>query len=258
MGLLEILLNNLAALVSLFAVLWLVSLWAKDASIVDIAWGPSFAVVAWLTLAVAKPATWKAGLVVGLVTLWALRLAGYLAWRNLGHGEDARYRAMREKHGNRFPLVSLVTVFLLQAGIAWVVSWPVQAGVAMGETLTPINFIGMLLFTAGLIFESLGDYQMARFKSDPDNKGSVMNRGLWRYTRHPNYFGDFLVWWGLYSVTLEMSYGWWTIIGPAVMTILLIRVSGVRHLESSLRSRIDGYEAYIRCTSPFIPMPPKC
>jgi len=117
--------------------------------------------------------------------------------------------------------------------------------------------LGLILWGCGLFFEAVGDFQLARFKADPENRGRVMNRGLWRYTRHPNYFGDFLVWWGFYAVAAEPTSWWWTIIGPLLMSFLLIRVSGVRLLESSLRSRVAGYEDYVRSTSSFFPLPPR-
>ena len=184
-------------------------------------------------------------------------LSGYLAWRNWGKPEDHRYAAMREKHGDRFPWVSLVTVFGLQGALVWIISLPIQVGVALGEAWQWWTWLGAALWLVGLLFESIGDYQLARFKSDPTNKGRVMNRGLWRYTRHPNYFGDFLVWWGFYLAAAQPGSWWWTLIGPVLMSFLLLRVSGVRLLESSLKSRVEGYEEYTRTTSAFFPLPPR-
>ncbi|QDU92509.1 DUF1295 domain-containing protein [Lignipirellula cremea] len=252
-----VLLLNLTAILVLVFSLWLLSLLLHDASIVDIFWGSGFVVTAWVSL-------WAGGrlapqqLVLALmVSVWGLRLAGYLAWRNMGKPEDYRYAEMREHHGPWFPLVSLFTVFGLQGVLMWVISLPIQVGVSQNPAWYPGMVIGVILWIVGLFFETVGDYQLARFKADPANRGRVMNRGLWRYTRHPNYFGDFLAWWGFYFFAVQPDSWWWTIVGPLLMSFLLIRVSGVRLLESSLRRRVDGYEAYVRNTSPFFPLPPR-
>lgn len=239
--------------------LWLVSLWMRDASIVDIFWGAGFALIAWTAFVVADGATARRVLLVVLTSLWGLRLAGYLAWRNLGKGEDYRYRAMRKRYGERFALVSLGTVFGLQALLMWVVSLPVQIGQvpATPARLTWLDGAGILFWVVGVVFEAGGDWQLSRFKADPANEGKVMDRGLWRFTRHPNYFGDFMVWWGLYLVALSTGVAWWTVVGPALMSFLLMRVSGVTLLEKSLRSRREGYEEYVARTSSFFPRPPR-
>ena len=164
---------------------------------------------------------------------------------------------MREKHGHHFPLVSLLTVFALQGALIWIISLPVQVGIVRGQNWNAIAVAGVTLCIAGIFFESVGDYQLARFKANPSNKGLVMNQGLWRYTRHPNYFGDFLAWWGFFLLAAEPGSWWWTIAGPLLMSWLLIRVSGVPLLESSLHSRIKGYTAYVASTSAFFPRPPK-
>lgn len=252
-----VLLINLAAVMAMFGALWGVSLARRDASIVDSFWGLAFVLVAWVSLGTSGNASPPALLIVALVSIWGLRLSGYLTWRNWGKPEDYRYRAMRERHGERFPIVSLFTVFGLQGVLVLVVSLPVQIGIAEAEAWSILALSGVFLWLVGLLFETVGDFQLARFKSDPKNEGQVMDRGLWRYTRHPNYFGDFLVWWGLFLVAARADSWWWTIAGPLVMSILLIRVSGVRLLESSLRKRVDGYEEYRRRTSAFFPLPPK-
>jgi steroid 5-alpha reductase family enzyme len=165
---------------------------------------------------------------------------------------------MRKRWGARFPLISLVTVFALQGALMWIVSLPVQLG---QDDATPgigvVAFIGIAVFVFGLFFEVVGDAQLARFKSDPTNAGKVMDQGLWRYTRHPNYFGDACVWWGLALIAAETGSGAWGFIGAMVMTYFLRRVSGVTLLERSLKKRREGYEAYIARTSPFIPRRPK-
>ncbi len=256
-GLGSVLLTNALVVFALMTALWALSLVLKDASIVDIFWGAGFAVIAWVTFFVADGSDARRVLFVVLVSLWGLRLAGYLAWRNIGKGEDYRYRAMRKRHGDRFAIVSYGTVFLLQGALMWVVSLPVQAGQVPTAGLIWLDVVGIGLWAVGLFFETVGDIQLARFKADPANQGHVMDRGLWRYTRHPNYFGDFLVWWGLYAVALASGDAWWTIVGPIVMSTLLMRVSGVALLEKSLSKRREGYAEYVRRTNAFFPGPPK-
>lgn len=241
---------------------WLLSVLLKDASIVDIVWGLGFVIVAWTVRMQADTNTTRQWLLVLLVTIWGLRLAGYLAWRNIGKGEDYRYRAMRKRWGRRFPLISLVTVFALQGVLMWVVSLPVQLGqVPDGDQVGVLAVIGVVLWAIGLFFEASGDFQLARFKADPANAGKVMDRGVWRYTRHPNYFGDACAWWGIGLIGLEAGNPAWArvlcVVGPVVMTALLLKVSGVALLERSLRKRKPEYEEYARRTSAFIPRPPK-
>jgi steroid 5-alpha reductase family enzyme len=249
-------LSALAIGVALFA-LWLLSLRLRDSSIVDIFWGLGFVIIAWVTRAAAVGAPARSALCLALVTLWGVRLAGYLAWRNLGKGEDPRYVAMRAHHGDRWPLRSLFLVFGLQGVLMWVISLPVQAALRspLPAALGPLDAVGALLVLTGVVCEGLGDLQLARFKASPENRGKVMDRGLWRYTRHPNYFGDFLVWWGLYALALASGDAW-TALSPALMSFLLLRVSGVTLLEKSLRRR-PGYEEYVRRTSAFFPWPPR-
>jgi steroid 5-alpha reductase family enzyme len=183
----------------------------------------------------------------------------YLARRNLGKGEDSRYAEMRRRHGERWPLRSLVVVFWLQGALMWVVSLPVQVGMsdATPAGLGALDWIGTALWGVGFAFESVGDLQLARFKDDPANRGRVMDRGLWRCTRHPNYLGDFCVWWGIWLVALATGSAWWTVAGPALMSVLLIRVSGAALLERSLVRRREGYADYVARTSAFFPWPPR-
>jgi steroid 5-alpha reductase family enzyme len=235
-----------AALLVFMLTTWAVSLGLHDVSIVDAAWGLAFVLVAWIAVLFGDAGLWLGV----LVSVWGLRLAGYIAHRKLRERrEDPRYGAWRERWGARFPLVSLFNVFLLQGALVWVVSLPVQAA---GASFTWLAGAGAALWALGLFFEAVGDAQLARFKRDPANRGKVMDRGLWRYTRHPNYFGDFCVWWGFWL----MSGAWWTVIGPLVMTLLLTRVSGKDHLERSL-SRRPGYAEYVARTSGFFPLPPR-
>jgi steroid 5-alpha reductase family enzyme len=257
MALEHVFLANLAAVAAVLSILWCLSLLLRNVSIVDIFWGCGFVLVAWVSLWASGRLMARPLILTLMVSLWGSRLAGYLAWRNLGKPEDYRYAAMRQRHGRRFPFASLFTVFGLQGLLMWIISLPIQVGISQSGGWHFGVMVGGMLWLAGLFFESVGDYQLARFKADPANRGRVMNRGLWRYTRHPNYFGDFLVWWGFYFVAVESSSWWWTLIGPLLMSFLLIRVSGVRLLESSLRARVAGYEEYVRDTSPFFPLPPK-
>jgi steroid 5-alpha reductase family enzyme len=244
---------------ALMLLTWLLSLVLKNASIVDIVWGFGFVLVAWaVRLNVDEGLAARQNLLVGMTTLWGLRLAGYLFWRNHGKGEDYRYRAMRKHWGPRFGLISLATVFALQGVLMFTVSLPVQ----LGQTRdTPdigwLAVVGLAVWAVGIFFEWVGDAQLARFKGDPSNQGKVMNRGLWKFTRHPNYFGDACVWWGIALVAAETTVGRWGLIGALVMTILLRRVSGVVLLEKSLSKRKEGYAEYIAATSPFFPRPPR-
>jgi steroid 5-alpha reductase family enzyme len=252
-------LTCLGAVLALFVALWLVSVAVRDASIVDMVWGAGFVLVAWVAFFLGGGAEPRRMLMAAMVTVWGLRLSLYLTRRNLGKGEDYRYQAMRKQHGTRFPLVSLWRVFILQAVVLWIVSLPVQAAQheTSPATLQWLDFAGLGVWSVGLFFEAVGDAQLARFKANPDSAGQVMDRGLWRYTRHPNYFGDFMVWWGIYLVALSTLTAWWTFIGPALMSFFLMRVSGVPLLERSLRAKRPGYEAYIAKTSAFFPRPPR-
>jgi steroid 5-alpha reductase family enzyme len=240
-------------------VLWLASLRLRDASIVDVWWGPGFAAIAVLGFALTGGGHPRRALLLALAGVWGLRLGAYLLWRNAGRGEDPRYQAMRRRWGARFPWVSLATVFSLQGALMWIVSLPLQLGMARPgpPRLGLLDALGVALFAVGLFFEAVGDGQLARFKADPANAGRVMDRGLWRFTRHPNYFGDFLVWWGIFAVALATPLGVLSVVGPALMTFLLLRVSGVALLERSIAGRRPGYEAYRRRTSAFFPRPPR-
>ncbi len=246
-------------IVVLMIVTWLLSLAMKNASIVDIVWGFGFVCVAWaVRLRVDDGLSARQNLLVAMTTVWGLRLATYLFWRNHDKGEDYRYRAMRKHWGPRFPIISLGTVFGLQGVLMFLVSLPVQLGQTRATPdLGVLAVLGVALWLVGLFFETVGDAQLSRFKKDSANQGKVMNRGLWKYTRHPNYFGDACVWWGIALVAAETTVGRWGLIGALVMTILLRRVSGVVLLEKSLSKRKEGYAEYVARTSPFFPRPPR-
>ena len=245
------------ALTVLFG-LWLLSLRLRDVSIVDIFWGPGFVLIAWITWTLSSADSTRGLLALACTTAWGLRLGLYLGARNLGHGEDKRYAAMRRRDPKGFPPRSLFTVFGLQGLLMWIVSLPVQATIiAPGSAQTGLlDLAAATLFVVGLGFEAIGDAQLTRFKSDPANAGRVMDRGLWAWTRHPNYFGDATAWWGLGLLAVSAGHPW-TLIGPLVMNVLLLRVSGVPLLERGMRKTRPDYEAYARRTSSFVPWPPR-
>ena len=237
---------------------WLLSLAIKNASIVDIVWGLGFAITSWvLALAIDGDST-RQILLAFMVGLWGVRLGSYLAKRNLGHGEDWRYKAMRKKKGAKFGLISLVTVFGLQGALMFIVSLPVMFGNSDSTPgVGPIAVVGIMVWAVGFLFEAVGDWQLARFKRDSSNAGNVMQTGLWSLTRHPNYFGNALLWWGIGIVGAETGSGIVGFIGPVVMTFFLLKVSGVPMLERSLNKRREGYAEYAARTSMFIPRLPK-
>jgi len=247
------------AVIGLMVAGWIVSLILKDASIVDIIWGTGFVLVAWVAFFVGDGYEGRKWLITVLATAWGGRLSIYLYMRNHGKGEDYRYRAMRKRWGPRFPLISLVTVFGLQGVLMFVISMPLQVAQLSGtpDGFVAMDFIGAAIWLVGFGFEAIGDFQLARFKANPANAGKVMNQGLWRYTRHPNYFGDAVLWWGMFVVAAARPANLVVVFSPIIMTILLTRVSGVPLLEASLRRRREGYTEYVSTTSGFIPMPPK-
>lgn len=235
---------------------WAVSVRRRDASIADICWGPGFVLLAWLYCALLYAWRPRPVLVASLITIWGGRLAWHIARRH--HGEDPRYAAMRAAAGNAFARRSLFVVFWLQAALIWFVSLPMLAIVAAPVAgIRHTDIAGLLLFLVGFVFEAVGDAQLARFRSNPANRGRVLDTGLWRYTRHPNYFGDATLWWGVFLMATAAPAGWMTIGSPVVMTVLLLRVSGVALLERSLKSSKPDYDAYLRRTSAFIPWFPR-
>lgn len=254
----QLLPTTLAVILGLMMTLWLVSVARRDASIVDAFWGAGFVVVVWVCWALARPTSLRPLVLAWMATIWGVRLAAFILWRNWGHGEDRRYAAMRAHHGPRFWRVSLGTVFLLQGAILWFVALPLQATIA-ADAAAPLGWLdllGLLLWATGVVFETVGDWQLARFKADPANAGRVMERGLWRYTRHPNYFGDFCAWWGMYLIA-GAGGAWWTVASPLLMSLLLMKVSGVALLENTIGDRRPGYAAYRARTNAFFPGPPK-
>jgi steroid 5-alpha reductase family enzyme len=236
------------------ALTWIVSVMRRNVTIVDTLWSLLFVIAAIVyvqSMALPSPRAW---LVLALVSAWGLRLAAYLAWRNRGHEEDRRYQDIRRRNEPNFALKSLWLIFGFQAVLAWVISLPLAGAIAGTAPLGWLDGLGVALWAVGLFFEAVGDAQLARFKADPAHAGQVMDRGLWRYTRHPNYFGDFCVWWGLYLLALAAG-AWWSVVGPAIMSFLLLRFSGVRLLERDIGERRPKYAEYVRRTNAFFPGP---
>jgi steroid 5-alpha reductase family enzyme len=249
---------GLGLILALATLVWLLSVKLGDASIADVYWGTGFVILAWLYGLLSAATTTRSWLVVALITLWGARLSLHIFLRNRGNGEDPRYRAMRERRGPGFWWQSLFTVFWLQGAILWLVSMPIFFAMrARPASLTAIDGVGIVFCAIGLAFEVIGDYQLKRFKADPANRGQVLDRGLWRYTRHPNYFGDATLWWGMYLIACATPGGWRTMLSPALMLFLLMRVSGVTLLEAGLRESRPGYRDYITRTSSFVPWFPR-
>ncbi|MBI1686586.1 DUF1295 domain-containing protein [Caulobacter hibisci] len=243
-----------------FLVLWGVSLKIRDVSFIDAWWGVGMALIAW-TAFLQGPPTPRGMLLTGLCTVWAARLGGYLFWRWRKHGADRRYVAMlghaQTARGWSFAKASLLLVFALQYLMQYVVALPVQLGQVAGP-LGPLAALGAALAAFGIAFETIGDAQLVRFKADPANAGKVMDRGLWRYTRHPNYFGDACVWWGLFLVAAEaLPWGLASIAGPILLTITLTRWSGVPTTEGHLSKTRPDYAAYVARTPGFVPWFPR-
>ena len=251
-----------AAVAALMVGLWAISVRIRDVSIVDPIWGPAFVVVAVVCVVVGNghvgAGSGRRWLLLVMTALWGLRLGGYLLVRKLGdRAEDRRYAQMRERMGAAFIPYSLAVIFGLQGLLVLIVSLPLQVAAQRSTGLGAAVVPGVALWAVGLFFEAVGDEQMRRFKARPDTKGQVMDRGLWRYTRHPNYFGDFCVWWGLWLVALPAGGTWWTFVGPVVMSFLLIKGTGAALLERDISDRRPKYADYIRRTSGFLPLPPK-
>lgn len=252
------LLSTLAMLIALATLVWLASVALENAGIADPFWGAGFVVVGCYAWWLNAPLAIRPLLLVALTTIWGLRLSVFLLWRNWGEPEDRRYASMRRSHGSRFWWVSLFTVFWLQAAILWFVSLPVQT-VAVQNHANPLGWLdalGLMVWGVGLLFESVADWELARFRANPFNANRVMDRGLWRYTRHPNYFGDFCVWWGIFLIAVAGG-AWATALSPVVMSILLLKISGVTLLESTIVERRPEYAAYKARTSAFFPLPPR-
>ncbi|MGD8519724.1 MAG: DUF1295 domain-containing protein [Desulfobacterales bacterium] len=250
---------NFVALLTMMFIGWLLSLVFGNVTVVDTLWGLGFVLVAWITFFMAEGYHLRKVLIVVLTTLWGLRLAGHLSCRNWGAGEDPRYGSWRKASGKRFWIVSLFKIFILQAIFLWVISLALQIGqiASTPDHLSGFDFLGLALWLLGFFFESVSDFQLARFKADANNKGKVMNQGLWAYSRHPNYFGESLIWWGIFLIALATPNSWWTVISPLVITVVLLKMTGIPLTEKSISGRRPGYKDYIKHTNAFIPWFPR-
>lgn len=246
---------------ALFAGTWLAGIRLKRWNVVDVTWGLSFPLIAavslWWSSRSAHLPTATGALALALTAVWGFRLAGYIARRSRGRGEDPRYQQLLEKRGGPGPAVALRAVFAPQALIAWLVSMPVQAVMYERSTVAAVTALGAAVWAVGLLFEAVGDRQMAAFRAEPANRGMVMDRGLWRYTRHPNYFGDTCVWFGLYVLASGQWPGALTFPSPVLMTFFIYAVSGKALLERNMADAKPGYREYMARTSGFIPRPPR-
>jgi len=245
-----------ASLLLVAAFFWLVSLVRNDVSIVDSLWSLMFLLVALVYAVMDGSSGPRELLILLLVAVWAMRLSVYITWRNHGQAEDYRYQEIRANNEPGFRYKSFYIVFLLQAVLAWVISLPLAAAISGQSAIGLLDYAGCVLIVVGVFFEAVGDMQLSRFKRDPDNAGKVLDKGLWRYTRHPNYFGNFTLWWGFYLVALSAG-AWWTVISPLLMTFLLLKVSGVALLEKDISGRRPQYQQYIRRTNAFFPGMPR-
>lgn len=229
----------------------------KDNSIVDIGWGSGFVLSAVYTYIRNPESGVKGALITLAIVIWGSRLTYHIGKRNIGKPEDFRYVAMRKKWGDKYALLkAFLNVYFLQLVIQYVVTLPVIYGNSGKQELQWFNLIGIVLWCVGFFFEAYGDYQLKQFKKDPSNKGKLMDKGLWALTRHPNYFGDSAMWFGIFFIAITDFSGLWIIVGPSLMTFFLVFVSGVKMLEKKYKGRED-YEAYKKRTNAFIPWLPK-
>jgi steroid 5-alpha reductase family enzyme len=247
---------SLAAVIVAAVAVWALSVVERDVSIVDVLWGPMFLIASLVFAALVDERGPRAVLVIALTTVWAMRLSAYIAWRKLGEPEDRRYQAIRRRNEPHFAFKSLYLVFGLQAGLAWIVSLPLLASVGSPGELGALDYAGAAVWITGLAIEAIADWQLARFKADARSRGRVLDSGLWRYSRHPNYFGEFLIWWGAYLIALSAG-AWWTVLSPLLMSVLLLRVSGVVLLEKDIANRRPAYAHYRSRTNAFFPGPPR-
>ena len=252
----SIYISGLYAILVLAALTWLASVMKRDVSIVDSMWSVMIFAAAFVYSSSVEPYWNRSSLILTLVLLWALRLTLYITWRNWGEPEDSRYQAIRHKYEPHFALKSLGIIFVFQAFLAWIISMPLWIALTVPFEYNMFDILAVALWMIGMMFESVGDWQLARFKANPANRGKVMNHGLWRYTRHPNYFGECLIWWGFFLFVIPTG-AWWSILSPALLTFLLLKFSGVTMIEETIVDRRPAYREYIVSTNAFIPGPPK-
>ena len=246
---------NFAAIVTMMCIGWLISLRCRNVTMVDSLWGLGFVMIVWITYFSAGGFAGRKALIAVLATAWGVRLSYYLSRRNWNAGEDRRYAEWRTKAGERFWLVSLFKVFLLQAVFLWVISLVLQLGQfsPLPARFVWLDMLGVCLWMAGFFFEVVADRQLAKFKKDPANRGRVMDRGLWAYSRHPNYFGEFLIWWGFFLITLSTPGSWWTVISPLIMTVVLLKMTGIPLTETAILKTRPAYGEYVARTNAFVP-----
>jgi steroid 5-alpha reductase family enzyme len=235
---------------------WLLSLPLRNVSVVDSLWSLMLFASGVIYALGADPRAPRFALVLWPLAIWGARLSLYITVRNMGEGEDRRYQAIRARNEPHFALKSLYLVFWLQAVLAWIISLPLLGAFSSLEPIGLLDYLGIALWVVGFVFEAFGDWQLSRFKRNPANADAVMNSGLWRYTRHPNYFGEFCLWWGFALVAFSAG-AWWCLPGPALLTVLLLRVSGVRLLEKDIGNRRPLYADYVLKTNAFFPGPPR-
>ena len=257
----KLLLQNAIIVALCFAALWLIAIRIKDVSFVDSWWALGMVVLAWASFLGTGETTPRKWLLLALCSVWGLRLGIYLLRRWRANGPDRRYQTMlgkaqSERHMS-FARGALQLVFALQGPLQFIVALPVQLGQIGDGRIGTLGIVGAGVAVIGILFETIGDWQLVRFKSDPTNRGRVLDRGLWRFTRHPNYFGDCCTWWGLYLIAAESSVGRWALIGPILLTVLLTRWSGVPTVEGHMRRKRPDYENYVRRTPAFVPWFPK-
>ncbi len=245
---------------TLMTILWVVSLLMKNAGIVDIFWGLGFVLVNWvaffLTSDITLPRHWLLNIIV---TIWGLRLFLHIFLRNKGKPEDFRYADFRKKYGKKFWWFSYLQTFMLQGVLMLLISTPLIIIQYSNQPskLGFLEYLGLVIWVIGFFFEAVGDYQLTRFIKNPQNKGKLLDSGVWKYTRHPNYFGDSAQWWGYFLIACAVPFGFLTVFSPIIMTFFLIKVSGVAMLERSMADRKPGYKEYMRTTNAFIPWFPK-
>lgn len=261
MGAIQLLITNFVIIMVAVMLLWLYSIRIRDVSFIDAFWAFGMVMLAVSTLLQVEGDPARQWLLTGLCALWGLRLAAHLFSRWRAHGEDPRYKkilgAAMEKNGWGFPKAALIMVFAMQGPLLFIVCLPVQLGQVSTQPIGFLAGLGTVVALTGILFESIGDRQLLRHRDDPAMAGKVLETGLWRYTRHPNYFGDACTWWGLYLIAAEANPGWCALPGPLLLTWLLTRLSGVPMLERGLKKSRPGYEEYVRRTSSFFPLPPR-
>jgi steroid 5-alpha reductase family enzyme len=246
---------GLAVMLLMGFVTWLYSLYRNDVSIVDSLWSLMFLAGAIVYLMFADTVTERNILLMFLISLWAIRLSVFLTIRNWGKDEDRRYQEIRANNEPNFRIKSLYIIFGLQASLAWIISIPLLFALSADTDFGVIELVASVVWLIGFLFETVADYQLYSFKSDSDNRGKVLNTGLWAYSRHPNYFGEFLIWWAYFLFAMS-SGAWWTIFAPLLMTVLLLKVSGVSLMEKGITERRADYRRYIESTNAFIPGKP--